>query len=275
MLYILTLTWNGYDKLSRLKQSLIPALDGLDYRWIIKDNNSKDNTVGLASLWGDKVKVIAHKDNLQNFSQGTNMCFNEASPSDNDDILLLNNDIIFNDTKSIKNMLHILNECPNVGAVGARLLFTNSNRLQHAGVVFHNKTKAPAHFRLGQESDENATKNRIFQVVTGAVLLTKAEYFRKCFHNSKSGVDGMDENYHWGFDDVDLCLAIKNNMEKQIVYCGKTNIFHDDSASLKKAPTNQLFLTHNLNYLKNKWQQKYCLDWDMYNIDPKFNIFKG
>ena len=275
MLYILTLTWNNYEKLNRLKDSLIPALEGIDYAWIIKDNNSKDMTVELASTWGDNIKVIAHKDNLQNFSQGTNMCFNEASPSDHDDILLLNNDIIFNDTKSIKNMLRILNEHSDVGAVGARLLYTGTDKLQHAGVVFHNGTKAPAHFRLGQTSDDNATKNRTFQVVTGAVLLTKAEYYRKVCNNPKSGVNGMDENYHWGFDDVDLCLAIKHNMEKQIVYCGKTNIFHDDSASLKKTPTNRLFLNHNLSHLKNKWEHKYCLDWDMYNMDPKLNIFKG
>lgn len=274
-LFILTLTWNNYEKLNRLKKSLLPALDGLDFNWIIKDNNSKDETVERASLWGDKIKVIAHKDNLQNFSQGTNMCFHYASPNDNDDILLLNNDIIFNDTHSIKNMLHILNKSNNVGAVGARLLYTGTNKLQHAGVVFHNMTKAPAHFRLGQVTDDDAIKNRLFQVVTGAVLLTKAKYYRKAFYNPKSGIDGMDENYHWGFDDVDLCLAIKYNMEKQIVYCGKTNIFHDDSASLKKTPTNHLFLNHNLNYLRNKWMHRYCLDWDMYNTDHKFNIFKG
>ena len=273
MLYILTLTWNGIEKLTKLKDSLIPSLENIDYTWIIKDNDSSDNTVETVSSWGNNIKLIKYKNNLQNFSQGTNMCFNEASPNDRDYILLLNNDIIFKDHMTISKMIGHMDRDHDIGAVGARLLFTDTDRLQHAGVTFHNQTKAPMHFRLNETSDENATKNRLFQVVTGAVLLTKAEYFRKVFHNPKSGNDGMDENYHWGFDDVDLCLAIRYYMNKKILYCGNTEAYHEDSSSLKKVPTNRLFLNHNIFYLKNKWQKHYCLDQDMYEKDHKFNLY--
>jgi len=201
------------------------------------------------------------------------MCFNEASPNDDDYVLLLNNDIIFNDTTSIHKMIKLMETDSHIGVVGARLLFTDTNKLQHAGVVFNNSYKAPAHFRLNDESDSDAEKNRLFQVVTGAVLLTKAKYYRAAHHNVKSGNNGMDEKYHWGFDDVDLCLAIKYNMEKDIVYCGSTNIYHEDSSSLKKVPTNRLFLNHNLILLKNKWEKHYCLDQDIYDKDRKFNLY--
>jgi len=273
MLYLLTLTWNAADKLTKLKESILPALEGLDYTWIIKDNASKDDTVQIASTWGDKVKVIPYKNNLQNFSAGMNYCFAEAAPQDEDLVLLLNNDVIFNDKKSIKNMINIMKN-DKVGAVGGRLLYTGTDRLQHAGVVFHNKYKMPMHFRTNEKSDENAEKNRLFQVVTGAVLLTKAKYYKNVCTTNKSGINGMDEDYHWAFDDVDMCLSIAHNMDKQIVYCGQTNIFHEESASLKKNPANKLFLSHNVVLLKSKWEKKFTLDQERYVADPSYNLYQ-
>ena len=202
MLHILTLTWNGSDKLSKLNDSLLPCLDGLDYNWLIKDNDSKDDTLIKVANWENKnVNCIQYKNNLQNFSAGMNFLFKEASPKDDDLILLLNNDVIFQDTTSVRNMINIMNKDQSVGAVGARLLYTNTNKLQHAGVVFDNNHKLPCHFRSNEVSSKEDRKNRQFQVVTGAVLLTKAEYFKNVFSN-KSGDYGMDENYHWAFDEI-------------------------------------------------------------------------
>jgi GT2 family glycosyltransferase len=274
MLKILTLTWNASDKLSKLHASLMPALQGIDYEWLIKDNGSKDDTVAVASSWEGNIKVIPYKDNRQNFSEGCNFLFNEANPKDEDYVMLLNNDIVFNDTSSIKNMLDIIKKDPTVGMVGARLMYTNTDILQHAGVIFLPVYKTPIHFRAGQRSDTDAERNRQFQVVTGAASITKAEYFRNAFDKNKSGIKGMDENYHWAFDDVDLCLSIKYNLDKKIVYCGKTNIFHEESASLKKNPTNKLFLSHNIQYLLKKWSDRYVLDKDAYTKDSRYNLYR-
>jgi GT2 family glycosyltransferase len=274
MLHILTLTWNGADKISKLYDSLMPALEGIDYQWWIKDNASKDNTVELAKAWKGNIEVIPYKDNRQNFSEGCNFLFEASKANDKDYIMLLNNDIIFNDKHSIKNMLSIIQNDDTVGMVGGRLLFTDTDLLQHAGVIFHPTYKTPMHFRAGQKSDDAAQANREFQVVTGAVAITRADYYRNAFDN-KSGIKGMDENYHWAFDDVDLCLSIKYNMGKKVVYCGGTKIFHEESASLKKNPTNKLFLNHNLGYMFSKWKDRYVIDLDAYTKDPKHNLYKA
>jgi len=275
MLYLLTLTWNACDKLTKLKESILPALNGIDYTWLIKDNASKDDTVAVASSWGGNIKVIPYKNNMQNFSAGMNYLFNEAQPKDNDRVLLLNNDVIFNDKKSIHNMMGIMDKDKKVGAVGCRLLYTGTDKLQHAGVVFDPRTRTPTHFRVGQKTDAMAERNREFQVVTGAVLLTDGESFKNSFTKNKSGANGMDENYHWAFDDVDLCLAIKYNQNKRIIYCGETNIFHEESASLKKNPANKLFMNHNMSYLMDKWAGRYQIDLVDYTKDPKLNLYQG
>ena len=273
MLNIFTLTYNGCDLLTKLKDSLIPSLNDIDYQWFIKDNASTDNTISIISSWAEnKIKLIAYKNNLQNFSEGCNLLFNEASPEDEDYILLLNNDVIFKDSNSIKNMIKIMENDSNVGVVGARLLFTNTENLQHAGVVIDQKMKAPLHFRLNQKSDNNAIKNRMFQAVTGAVLLTKTKYYKNVCKNKDNSV-GIDNCFNWGFDDIDLCLAVKYNMEKKIVYYGKSNIYHEDSASLKKMPTNRLFLNHNLNQFRTKWVKRCCFDRELYEKDSNFCLY--
>lgn len=274
-LHLLTLTWNACDKLTKLKESILPALNDIDYSWTIKDNASKDDTVAVASSWGDKVKVLPYKDNRQNFSEGMNYCFAAAAPADDDLVMLLNNDVIFNDTSSIKNMIKIISNDDQVGAVGCRLLFTNTDKLQHAGVVFDPTFRMPGHFRAHEKTDTSAEKDREFQVVTGAVLLTKGSYFRQIFDKNPSGINGMDEKYHWAFDDVDMCLSIKYNLGKKIIYCGSTNIFHEESASLKKNPANKLFMNHNANYLRDKWKSRYAVDQDQYKKDPSYKVYKG
>jgi GT2 family glycosyltransferase len=274
MLHILTLSWNAADKLSKLRNSLTPSLAGIDYVWHIKDNGSKDNTVATASTWGDNVKVYAYKNNAQNFAAGCNYLFKLADPKDDDFVMLLNNDVVFNDTHSISAMMNIMNKDPDVGAVGARLLYSDTDKLQHAGVVFDKRYQLPTHFRTKEKSDDNSSKNREFQAVTGAVLLTKASIFKNVCTTNISEMLGMDENYHWAFDDVDLCLSIKYGMNKKIIYCGKTNVFHEESASLKKNPANKMFLSHNITYLRKKWEHQFVIDSDIYAKNPKHNLYQ-
>jgi GT2 family glycosyltransferase len=272
-LIILTLSWEGRDKLETLYPTLINSLENINYEWYIKDNGSKDNTIELEKIWkNENVHIIQYPHNRDNFSQGCNLLFKEASPDPEDLILLLNNDIIFNDTTSLTNMIGILNNDENIGVVGARLIYKGTNTLQHAGVVFVPRYNTPTHFRAGQIVDENSKRNREFQAVTGAVLLTKAKYYQNVFTDNKSKINGLCENLVWAFDDIDLSLAIHVNMKKKIVYCG-TNIFHEESASLKKNPINKMFLTHNLQYFLNKWRGKYIIDSDIYNKDPNHKLY--
>jgi GT2 family glycosyltransferase len=274
-LFILTLNWNGEEKLKKLAPSLTNCLSDIDFEWYVKDNASKDGSIDyLNSLNNDKIKVIKYKDNSQNFSAGMNYLFNEIKPKDNDLILLLNNDVVFNDSSSIKKMLSIIKNDPKVGVVGAKLLFSNTNLLQHAGVVIHDRIKMPLHFRSNENDDANSSANRLFQIVTGAVLLTKAEYFRQVCTTNSSGLNGMDEQFHWAFDDVDLCLFINIVLKKKVVYCGETNIFHEESASLKKNPVNKMFMNHNVNLLQKKWLNKWSFDHPRYLKDVKHNLYK-
>ena len=255
MLYIFTLSWQGKSKLEKLTPTLIKSLNNIDYKWLIKDNGSTDGSIEyLNELNNCNIIPIKWKDNLQNFAQGCNVCFRETSPKENDYILLLNNDVVFNDIVSIKNMIKIMDNDNSVGVVGAKLNYTNTKKLQHCGITWDSrKDLLPWHFRMGELEDLNARKNREFDACTGAVLLVRSGLYESVCRTNKSGLNGFDEQFIWCFDDVDFNLSIKFNMNKKVVYCGETNIFHEESATLKTTKTNLLFMQHNVNLFRKKW----------------------
>lgn len=267
MIHVLTLSWNGLDKLQRLKDGLFRNLKKLDgvipYRWYIRDNGSHDGTADVVSTW-DKTTIKAMSHNRDNFAKGMNSLVDITSIGSNDKFLFLNNDVQFFDDNSIEKMYKLLIS-KNAGAVGARLLYNGTNNLQHAGVIFgHRYGDMPYHYRHKELSDVNAIKNRRFQAVTAAVCLVDANTFRT--------VGGFDEKFFWAFEDIDLCLRMSSI--KPILYCGETSIYHEESASLKKNPVNKMFLSNNVDHFKSKWTGKYEIDHDKYLSNPEFNIIK-
>ena len=108
--------------------------------------------------------------------------------------------------------------------------------------------------------------------MTGALLLTKYEYYRKAYPNNPSGIPGHSEAYKWAFDDISLCLSIRYNSNKKVLYCGKTYVFHEESASLKKNPVNKLFMNHNLDHFRNEWLHRITMDQLQYEQDPNYNL---
>jgi GT2 family glycosyltransferase len=265
MIHAFTLTWNGQEKLERLHDGLIRNLKNSkqEYQWYIKDNGSKDKTVEITKSW-DKTTVLECGHNRDNFATGINVLASAAKLESDDYILLVNNDVEFLDDLSITKMLELMT--PEVGIVGAKLLYSQTNRLQHAGVIFGERYGSmPYHYKHQEECDSFAERNRYFQAVTAAVCLIRANDFK--------AVGGMDQNFHWAFEDIDMCLKI-GALGKKIIYCGETKIFHEESATLKKNPVNKLFLSHNVKYFKDKWFGKYTLDHSSYLKDPNYNEIK-
>lgn len=287
MIVVLTLTWNGLDKLRRLKDGLYRNLEktGQNYIWYIRSNGCSDGTCEEIATWPN-VKVLSVNHNRDNFAQGMNSLawmaygFDVKHPNtelqeddepitlrhrprlqEDDVFLLLNNDVEFGDDDSLSKMLNLMT--PKVGVVGARLLYPGTNKLAHAGVIFSPMYNYnPYHYCYQEQNKPSAEVNRYFQAVTAAVCMIRVGDFIK--------VKGFDELFNWAFDDIDLNLRI-GQTGKKIAYCGQTKIFHVESASLKKNPINKLWMAHNVNLFKSKWSGKYTIDHDLYLKNPRYN----
>ena len=64
-------------------------------------------------------------------------------------------------------------------------------------------------------------------------------------------------------------------MKKRVIYCGETNIFHEESATLKTTKTNRLFMQHNVNLFRKKWGNIVKEDHLLYISNPNYNLYKG
>lgn len=140
-----------------------------------------------------------YKKEVFNFSRMCNWGAEEAS---GDILLFLNDDMeIIQD-----NWLELLLEkvsLPYVGAAGAKLLYPQTDVIQHAGIT--NLRIGPAHkLQFAHDSEEHYFgKNRgVHNMlgVTGACLLVRREAFED--------VGGFDEALAVAFNDVDLCYKL-------------------------------------------------------------------
>jgi GT2 family glycosyltransferase len=279
MIHILTLTWNGLDKLQRLSDGLVRNVVklGMPAMWYVRDNGSIDGTKEWIESFDDSLLNIVPLyagHNRANFAMGVNSLANLAKENFTtkgngseiypQQFLLLNNDIVFEDDWSLKRMHDLYYRDPVIHMVGARMLYTGTNKLQHGGVIFGPRYgKMPYHYRHKQVSDKKDMQDRYFQAVTAACCLLNAESFFE--------VGGMCEDLHWAFEDIDLCLKFGQKKYK-IAYCGKTEISHEESASLKKNPINKMFLQKNVKYFKDKWFGKYDLDHEKYLSNSSYKL---
>lgn len=267
-IHILTLNWNGGIMLTDLISSVTnEQLDkDINYTWHIRDNGSTDDSIERIEKWNDpRIKVYPIGHNRDSFSKGVNYLFEKANPGQDDLILLLNNDIVFNYNfaRSLQNIIYQMKD--GVGVVGTKLEYMGGGLLQHAGVIFGQMYGLnPYHYRHKEIADEYSSKNRYFQAVTAACCLVRASSFKR--------IGGMDEKYRWAFDDVDMCLSI--GRDEKIVYCGNTKAYHGESVSLKKNPVNKMFMSSNVAHFKSKWAGKYIIDHDFYLKDPNYNVIE-
>lgn len=188
-----------------------------------------------------------------NFSR---MCNLGVSCSKGDFVLFLNDDmeIVQEDWLTLladKVML------PYVGAAGAKLLYPDSDVIQHAGIT--NLRVGPAH-KLQFLSDSEVHyygKNRFVHNMlasTGACLLVKREVFEE--------VGGFSEELAVAFNDVDLCYKIYEagyyNVQRNDVV-----LYHHESLSRGKdgeSPEKQQRLLKEKDILYAKHQEIYGKD---------------
>ncbi len=270
MLHILTLNWNGKTKLEELSNS-IDQINMPEYIWHIKDNGSTDDSLDFIKTIKN-VNLIETGHNNDNFAAGCNILYNQASPDDKDLILLLNNDIVFKGKDDLINMINLLNK--DVGVVGAKLLYKNTNKIQHNGVIFDRRYSLPTHFAVNKEDSEIMSRSREFQAVTGAVMLTKSEYFKQIKNQNKSKRLGLDEDFIWCYEDVAACLSIRNDLNKRIICYSKSTIFHEESATLKINKFSKLFLAKNIQTFHLKYRMKYKIDREFYETNYNYNTIK-
>lgn len=216
---------NHPEVLERNVRSLVKTTLGVPLEIIVVDNGSSEENKEkvqrlLEELSWHKVQYIYHPMDF-NFSK---MCNMGADKAEGKYLLFLNDDTEATEEGWIES-LRAVAATPQVGAVGAKLLYPDSDKIQHAGIV--NIPMGPVH-KLQFQSDNNTyyfNKNKGKSnviAVTGACLMVEREKFREA--------GGFSEELPVAFNDVDLCFSLYEKGYYNVV-CNDVLLYHHESLS--------------------------------------------
>ncbi|HUD84073.1 MAG TPA: glycosyltransferase, partial [Candidatus Saccharimonadales bacterium] len=208
------------------------------YEIIVVDNGSTDGTPAFLKQEAAEGRIRAvfiHQN--RGFAYG---CNQGALAAKCPRLLFLNNDTV---TTSgwLTAMLSALNQ-PNIGIVGAKLLYAN-NTIQHAGIGWINGIPDHPHRHAAANTPE-ASQFRELDMVTGACLMIPRELFLQ--------LAGFDEIYQNGVEDVDLCLRARAAGYK-VIYEPKAVVYHLEGQSVGRFS----HVNENLKLFFNRWQSSF------------------
>ncbi|WP_066973883.1 glycosyltransferase [Methanobrevibacter filiformis] len=271
---IIILNRNGADHLKRLFSNFKENICYPNYEVIVVDNNSTDESIEVLNNLDIPITIIKNKKN-ESFSTGNNKAVNYCK---GEFLLFLNNDI-----ETTYGWLNIMMQTSvknkHRGAVGAKLIYpyiknkkfrSRSFKIQHAGVFFRelkNGFMEPYHYkRFIDPFNEKINKDYIISTVTGAVLLVKKSLFKE--------VDGFDENFDYGYEDVDFCIKLIKKGYCNVYSHGSLLFHHENETDtmMNSYLERSYRMMHNRAILSSKhdeWLLKKVMD----NKLNKENVF--
>lgn len=189
---------------------------------VVDNGSSKPETLAYLEALAAKDHVrVVRQDTPFNFSE---LCNVGARASRGDILLFLNDDTEVISPDWLERMAGFA-QLGHVGAVGAKLLYPDSRRVQHAGVVCI--PAGPSHAFLGADGQEPCYFSRNLMdcnwiAVTGACLMVERRKFEQ--------IGGFDETFPVAYNDVELCFRLLEAGYFNVV-CPAAELLHYESFS--------------------------------------------
>jgi O-antigen biosynthesis protein len=205
--------------------SLFGKTEYHNYEVVVIDNSANTDIQKLVERWPDPPRPLRYID-WRNRPFNYSVINNEAARHCQSPLLLfLNDDTSVIDPGWLQALVEMAAR-PEVGAVGAKLLYPNG-KIQHGGVVMGLFNNCGHAFKglAGAEQHYFDLPDVIRNVsaVTGACLMTRAEVFH--------AVGGFDERtFAVAFNDIDLCLKI-GQKGYRVIYTPHALLHHHEAFS--------------------------------------------
>lgn len=284
---IVVLNRNGADFLETLFSSFSQNNTWENYEFIIIDHISADNSKAVCAAWSEKltIRFVPRRRN-HSYSASNNY---GASLTDAPLLFLLNNDIEF--CQDILGGMAAFFQDPAIGMVGLRLDYAphqfaeaeaslsgfgfSLERTQHLGIKFASdywdRSFLPFEMCGTEPTVSVPALPRVVPGVTAAAMMLRREDF--------FAVGGFSERYFYGYEDVDLALAVTARLGKKVVCAGHLRAFHLRSASIQQVSEertlqegrgkNRLILNERVGgYLHHQFRRERLDDTVFYRSHP-------
>lgn len=214
--------YNHKDDLQKCITSIFKS-SYTNYEILIVENNSTDQA--LFDYYDDLktkdcVKVLYWKHEF-NYAAINNWAAQQAK---GEVFVFMNNDIEIINSDWIEEMLSFT-QFSEVGAVGAKLYYPD-NTIQHGGIIVGVEGVAGHSFRFADKYSEGYMKRLVtvqnLSAVTAALMMIQKSTFDK--------LKGFDERFKVAFNDVDLCMRLREN-SYSIIYTPYATAYHFESKS--------------------------------------------
>ncbi|MDA8775591.1 glycosyltransferase family 2 protein [Opitutales bacterium] len=220
--------------LDQLEKTL---LGKISYEVLIVDDASTDCTKQFLLTLPFPYRVFFNETN-KGYAKNNNFAAREAK---GEFICFLNNDV-FVEGNWLLPMIEVFQTKKMVGMVGNVQKLANSIKYDHMGIVFSPEGK-PVHYGQGFFHLPFKDKLKQWNAVTAACCVTRRSLFYE--------MDGFDEEYLNGCEDIDLCLRMGLKKLKHYVV-NYSIVYHVKCASEGR-------LTHNMtNELRfqRRWEKE-------------------
>jgi glycosyltransferase involved in cell wall biosynthesis len=259
-------TRNGLKVLKPCLKSLLEITSYANLEVILVDNGSDDpETLQFLEELRQQGKISILRDpGPFNYSALNNKAVQNAT---GELICLLNNDVEVIDQRWLEELV-VFALRPDVGAVGARLLYPNRT-LQHAGVVLgFGLDGVAAHAHVGVPDDSPGYFSRAqlaleISAVTAACLVVQRSHYL--------AVGGLDElNLKVAYNDIDFCLKLRE-IGLQNVYVPVARLIHHESVSRgsDQSPAKTARFAAEVSWMRQRWG--HLLQFDQY-YNPNLSL---
>ena len=191
---------DNYDILKQCLTSIRKETKYQNYEIIVVDNGSAEETHAKYTKMCKELDCKYHYASMEfNFSK---MCNIGAHLADGQFLLFLNDDIRVEGAEWLERMLGHAQQ-PHTGAVGCKLIYPNTNLIQHVGVVSFMVGPGHAFQRINDDLNCYWGRNKLeynYSAVTGACLMID--------RNKYDQVGGFSEQLPVAYNDIDLCFNL-------------------------------------------------------------------
>lgn len=246
------------ELLGRCVASIRETTHGERLEFILVDNGSQSfKAAELFARFAEEGAIVIRDDQAFNYSRLNNIA---AARATGELLLFVNDDVEATHDGWLAEMRsHALRG--DVGAVGAKLYYPDG-RIQHAGVVLGGSGIA-ANVGRGEPPSSSGSMNRLllaqnYSAVTAACMVMRKAVF--------DAVGGFDESLAVDFNDVDLCLRLRER-GWLVVWTPYARLFHHESPS-RGAPRTEFEIARALKEQEifiSRW-------WAWMEADPAYNV---
>jgi GT2 family glycosyltransferase/glycosyltransferase involved in cell wall biosynthesis len=196
--------------------SILKNSEGISYEILLVDDNSTDDTK-KAGQFVENIRIIRNEQNLGFLFN----CNNAAREARGKYIILLNNDTLV-EPEWLKWFMKTMEERPDVGLVGAKLIFSTGKLQEAGGMVFQDGSA----MNYGREDDPALPQYNYVKDVdycSGAAICV-----RKALWDQLSGFDPQYAPAY--YEDTDLAMQIRA-LGYRTLYQPKSAVIHFEGVS--------------------------------------------